>query len=245
MQLFGLLGYPLGHSFSKSYFTEKFRSEGIDAEFRNFELEDITRMIQIIRENPNLKGFAVTIPYKEKIIPFLDYISEEAKAIGAVNSVKVEHTPDGYILTGYNTDMIGFRDSLLHFIPRVPEQAFILGTGGAAKAVKYALTSLGVITISVSRTPVGKEIGYPEIIRQLDQTPLIVNTTPLGMFPHAANCPPIPYEHLTPDHYLFVLVYNPAITTFMQKVVKQRAKVHNGLEMLHLQAEYSWKIWNS
>lgn len=245
MNLFGLLGFPLGHSFSKTYFTEKFKAEKINAEFRNFELEDISRMFRIIEETPDLKGFAITIPYKEKIIPFLDNISDEARAIGAVNSVKVEHTPAGFSLTGHNTDMAGFRDSLLHFIPHVPERAFILGTGGAAKAVKYALTSLGVAVSSVSRTPTGIEIGYPEIIRQLDKTPLIVNTTPLGTWPHVENCPPIPYEHLTPDHYLFDLVYNPAVTTFMQKGIQQGAKVHNGLEMLHLQAEYSWKIWNS
>ena len=245
MNSFGLLGFPLGHSFSKSYFTEKFRTEQIEAEFLNFELEDITRMTQIIRETPDLKGFAITIPYKEKIIPFLDHISEEARAIGAVNSVKVERTLSGFSLTGYNTDMPGFRDSLLRFMPYLPKQALVLGTGGAAKAVKYALTSLGISVTSVSRTPSGQEIGYPELTFQLDKYPLIVNTTPLGMSPHTENCPPIPYEQLSPDHYLFDLVYNPAVTTFMQRGIQQGAKVRNGLEMLHLQAEYSWQIWNA
>lgn len=245
MLLFGLLGFPLGHSFSKSYFTEKFKAENIDAEFLNFELDDITRMPLVIRETPELKGFAVTIPYKEKIMHFLDHISEEAQAIGAVNSVKVERTPSGFVLSGYNTDMPGFRDSLLRFMPHLSKQALILGTGGAAKAVKYALTSLGISATSVSRTPSAKEIGYPELVHQLDKYPLIINATPLGTSPHTEGCPPIPYEQLTPNHYLFDLVYNPAVTTFMQRGIQHGAHVRNGLEMLHLQADYSWKIWNS
>lgn len=153
MQLFGLLGFPLGHSFSKTYFTEKFKAEKIDAEFVNFESDNIEQTLQVIKTTPSLKGFAVTIPYKEKIIPYLNYISEDARKIGAVNSVKVEHTISGTILTGYNTDILGFRESLLEFIQTPPTQALLLGTGGASKAVRNALVSLGIEVFTVSRTP--------------------------------------------------------------------------------------------
>lgn len=246
MNLFGLLGFPLGHSFSKTYFTEKFKAEGINAEFVNFEFNDIKQMQQIIHNTPNLKGFAVTIPYKEKIIPLLNHISKEAKAIGAVNSVRVEHTLYGPILTGYNTDVRGFKESLLQFIPCVPRQALLLGTGGASKAVKYALESIDIKVITVSRTPrTSSYISYDQILQHLSHSHLIVNATPVGTWPHVTDYPDIPYNHLTADHYLFDLVYNPTITEFMKRGQQQGAHVHNGLQMLQLQANYSWQIWNS
>lgn len=246
MPLFGLLGFPLGHSFSKTYFTKKFKAEKIDAEFVNFESDNIGQTLQVIKTTPSLKGFAVTIPYKEKIIPYLDYISEEAQKIGAVNSVKVEYTIAGPILTGYNTDILGFRESLLQFIQTSPTQALLLGTGGASKAVRHALASLGIEVLTVSRTPHSpSEIAYDQVARFLPNTPLIINATPVGMWPNVTDCPDIPYHLLTPNHYLFDLIYNPEITEFMYRGKQQGAQIKNGLQMLHLQADYSWELWNT
>ena len=245
MQLFGLLGFPLGHSFSKTYFTEKFKTEKIDAEFVNFESDNIEQTLQVIKTTPSLKGFAVTIPYKEKIIPYLDHISEDARKIGAVNSVKVEHTISGSILTGYNTDILGFRESLLEFIQTPPTQALLLGTGGASKAVQHALASLGIEVFTVSRTPHFSEISYDQVARFLSNTPLIINATPVGMWPHVPHCPDIPYHLLSSNHYLFDLIYNPEITAFMHRGEQQGARIKNGLQMLYLQADYSWKLWNT
>lgn len=245
MQLFGLLGFPLEHSFSKTYFTEKFKTEKIDAEFVNFESDNIEQTLQVIKTTPSLKGFAVTIPYKEKIIPYLDHISEDARKIGAVNSVKVEHTISGSILTGYNTDILGFRESLLEFIQTPPTQALLLGTGGASKAVQHALASLGIEVFTVSRTPHFSEISYDQVARFLSNTPLIINATPVGMWPHVTNCPDIPYHLLSSNHYLFDLIYNPEITEFMHRGEQQGARIKNGLQMLYLQADYSWKLWNT
>ena len=245
MQLFGLLGFPLGHSFSKTYFTEKFKTEKIDAEFVNFESDNIEQTLQVIKTTPSLKGFAVTIPYKEKIIPYLDHISEDARKIGAVNSVKVEHTISGSILTGYNTDILGFRESLLEFIQTPPTQALLLGTGGASKAVQHALASLGIEVFTVSRTPHFSEISYDQVARFLSNTPLIINATPVGMWPHVTNCPDIPYHLLSSNHSLFDLIYNPEITEFMHRGEQQGARIKNGLQMLYLQADYSWKLWNT
>ena len=246
MPLFGLLGFPLGHSFSKTYFTEKFKAEKIDAEFVNFESANIGQTLQVIKTTPSLKGFAVTIPYKEKIIPYLDYISEEAQKIGAVNSVKVEYTIAGPILTGYNTHILGFKESLLQFIQTSPTQALLLGTGGAAKAVRHALASLGIEVLTVSRTPHSpSEIAYDQVAHFLPNTPLIINATPVGMWPNVTDCPDIPYHLLTPNHYLFDLIYNPEITEFMYRGKQQGAQIKNGLQMLHLQADYSWELWNT
>lgn len=245
MPLFGLLGFPLGHSFSKTYFTKKFKAEKIDAEFVNFESDNIGQTLQVIKTTPSLKGFAVTIPYKEKIIPYLDHISEDARKIGAVNSVKVEHTISGSILTGYNTDILGFRESLLEFIQTPPTQALLLGTGGASKAVQHALASLGIEVFTVSRTPHFSEISYDQVARFLSNTPLIINATPVGMWPHVTNCPDIPYHLLSSNHYLFDLIYNPEITEFMHRGEQQGARIKNGLQMLYLQADYSWKLWNT
>lgn len=245
MPLFGLLGFPLGHSFSKTYFTQKFNTEKIDAEFANFEFDNIEQALQVIKTTPSLKGFAVTIPYKEKIIPYLDHISEEAKEIGAVNSVKVKYTISGPILTGYNTDILGFKESLLQFIQTPPTQALLLGTGGASKAVRHALVSLGMKVLTVSRTPHSpSEISYDQVARFLPNTPLIINATPVGMWPHVTDCPDIPYHLLTPNHHLFDLIYNPEITEFMYRGKQRGAQIKNGLQMLYLQADYSWELWN-
>ncbi len=246
MTIFGLLGFPLGHSFSKAYFTEKFNTGDIDAEFVNFESDNLEQILETIKNIPSLQGFAVTIPYKEKIIPYLNYISDEAKAIGAVNSVKVEHSLSGTILTGYNTDVLGFKESLSQFMPFIPAQALLLGTGGASKAVRYALTTLGTKVITVSRTPHSPfEIAYEQIASIIANSPLIVNATPVGMWPHVENCPDIPYHLLTSSHYLFDLIYNPQETEFMKRGSQQGAHVHNGLQMLYLQADYSWQLWNA
>ena len=245
MPLFGLLGFPLGHSFSKAYFTKKFKAEKIDAEFVNFESDNIEQTLQVIKSTPSLKGFAVTIPYKEKIIPYLDYISEEAQKIGAVNSVKVEYTISGPTLTGYNTDILGFKESLLEFVQIPPTQALLLGTGGASKAVRHALVSLGIEVFTVSRTPHFFFFFYDQVARFLSNTPLIINATPVGMWPHVTNCPDIPYHLLSSNHYLFDLIYNPEITEFMHRGEQQGARIKNGLQMLYLQADYSWKLWNT
>ncbi len=294
MKTYGLLGYPLGHSFSKAYFTEKFKKLGIEAEYLNFELDSVVAMHNILMQLPDLVGFNVTIPYKRAIIPMLDEISEEAERIGAVNCVKVERTGKGecdYTLHGYNTDVVGFEGSLRHFIDDCAVQALILGNGGAAQAVRYVLDKMGIANITISRTPkttpaspkaesskpenskatsfktgnhassnsetasskAGHEAdsrtefpmaGYPEVEGLLPSHKLIINTTPLGMYPKVEGCPDIPYEKLTPDHYLFDLIYNPETTEFMRRGAARGARVTNGVEMLHLQAEAGWDIWS-
>lgn len=243
---YGLLGFPLGHSFSKRYFTDKFEKEGIEAEFLNFEREDIGDVYQMLTEHPCLKGFTITIPHKQHIIPLLDGISEEARKVGAVNCVKVNRTDNRVSLTGYNTDVYGFKTSLQKFIPGGLQKALLLGNGGAAKAVRYVLQELGMEVVTVSRMPRNAdEIGYPEVESKLGAFKLLVNTTPLGTWPDVKGCPDIPYGKLTEAHYLFDLVYNPEITEFMRRGAVAGAHTHNGLEMLHQQAEKAWNIWQS
>ncbi len=245
MTTYGLIGRSLKHSFSQRYFTEKFRCEKIEAIYLNFELADIRDVRTVVSGYPGLKGFNVTIPYKQEIIPFLDALSDEARQIGAVNCVKVSRTADGNLLTGYNTDVFGFKESLCRFIPETITKALILGNGGAAKAVRYVLDSLHIGTLTVSRTPYSvTEIGYPEVGVYLPEHKLIVNTTPLGTWPDTSQSPDIPYALLTPEHYLFDLVYNPDITTFMQRGATFGTHVRNGIEMLTGQAEKAWEIWN-
>ena len=224
MQIYGIIGYPLGHSCSPRYFNEKFQKENIAAEYRSFEMPDIRQLSTLLQQTPDLCGFNVTIPHKQNILPFLDEISEEARVIGAVNCVKVSH-PNGHpYLVGYNTDMYGFRKALLEFIPAAISKALILGNGGAAKAVRYALHSLNMEVSTVSRTPrQADEIGYAALPDLITGYPLIVNTTPLGTWPDTSEFPPLPYELLTAGHYLFDLVYNPETTTFMQKGKSSRS----------------------
>ena len=246
MKTYGLIGFPLTHSLSRLYFTEKFSKEGINAEYLNFELPDIGDLWEMIAEQPDLKGFNVTIPYKEQIIGYLDKISDEAREIGAVNTVKVVTGHDGPILCGYNTDTEGFWKAVRPVLRKDVSSAIILGSGGASKAIAYALRKAGIDPLIVSRSKNKSSFTYedltPDIIRQ---RPLIVNTTPLGTYPDVDTCPDFPYHALTPMNICFDLVYNPAETLFLKKAAEHGAVTKNGLDMLHKQAEASWRIWQS
>lgn len=247
MNKYGLIGYPLKHSFSISYFNEKFESEHIDAQYVNFEIDKINKFTQIIDENPDLQGVNVTIPYKEQIIPYLDDLDKQtAKRIGAVNVVKIIRQSKDVRLVGYNTDIIGFTRSIEPLIKSQHHKALILGTGGASKAVLCGLEDLGIESTFVSREKKSKEVlTYKELTPEImDEYKVIVNCTPVGMYPLVDACPDIPYECLTPDHLLYDLLYNPDTTLFMKKGAEQGAVVKNGLEMLLLQAFSSWEIWN-
>ena len=245
MQKYGLLGYPLGHSFSKNYFNQKFESEKIDAQYVNFEISDIKYIKNVLKENPNLNGLNVTSPYKEQVIPYLDDLDEDARLIGAVNVIKFTK---GFLgktkLIGYNSDIIGFKRSIEPLLDSSHRKALILGTGGASKAVMHGLKQLGVGTTFVSRTPKEHCITYQDVTPELlESYTVIVNTTPLGMFPNVDACPDIPYDALTPKHLLYDLLYNPDETLFMKKGKEHGAVVKNGLEMLLLQAFAAWEIW--
>jgi len=248
MKIFGLIGYPVSHSFSKDYFSDKFRKENIiDAKYELFPLENIEDFPEIITRNPDLAGLNVTIPYKERIIRYLDNIDETAADVGAVNTIKVIRDTEGVRLDGYNTDVFGFRRSLEPFLSESHKKALILGTGGAAKAVRYVLTSLNIEYISASIEELGEnEIRYPDITSDIMKTHLvIINATPLGMFPDTGTFPDIPYDLLTKDHILYDLVYNPKETAFLRFGIQANTKTINGIPMLHLQAERSWEIWNT
>ena len=246
MRLFGLIGYPLSHSFSKRYFSEKFQKENIqDARFENFEIPTIQDFPKVIANNPEIKGLNVTIPYKQEIIPFLTRLDKSAEFVGAVNVIKPLPTGD---LVGFNSDYYGFMESLKRFLPADYSQmkALILGTGGAAKAVEGALKTLGISYLYVSRQEKEGVVSYEQLgLELLKEYQIIVNTSPVGMYPKIEACPDLRYEALTSHHYLFDLVYNPEETLFMKKGLEQGAKVKNGLEMLYLQAEKAWEIWNS
>ncbi|WP_321437987.1 shikimate dehydrogenase [uncultured Bacteroides sp.] len=246
MQKYGLIGYPLRHSFSIGYFNEKFKSEGIDAEYVNFEIPDIKDFKAIIKNTPNLCGMNVTIPYKEQVIPFLDELSENAAAIGAVNVIKIIRQKGKIKLVGYNSDIIGFSQSIEPFILKGNhKKALILGTGGASKAIFHGLKNLGVEGTYVSRTKEPGILTYEELTPEIMvENTIIVNCTPVGMYPNVDFCPNIPYESLTPKHLLYDLIYNPDTTLFMKKGAEQGAKTKNGLEMLLLQAFAGWEIWN-
>lgn len=246
MRKFGLIGYPLSHSFSKKYFSEKFEKEGInDAQYELYPIPSIEELPSLLKDNPDLVGLNVTIPYKQQVIPFLDEIDEKAKAIGAVNTIRIENGK----LKGYNTDYHGFKDSLLKFHGgrTLPNKALVLGTGGASKAVITALEDLNIEFQLVSRSSSNTNLSYDDLNTQysiLNTAKLIVNTTPLGTYPDTEKLPDLPYEQLTPEHALYDLVYNPLKTAFMQKGIDANCWVKNGLEMLHGQAEKAWEIWN-
>ena len=246
MDKYGLIGYPLGHSFSKSYFNEKFENEGINAEYINFEIPTLDSLPEILASNPELKGLNVTIPYKEKVISYLDSISPEAKAIGAVNVIRVDHKGNDTYLKGFNSDVIGFTKSIEPLLERFHKKALILGTGGASKAVNFGLKSLGLETVFVSRFERPGTIQYsqitPDIIQEYN---VIVNCTPCGMYPHIDECPQLPYEAMTSKNILYDLLYNPDETLFMKKGAQHGATVKNGLEMLLLQAFASWEFWHN
>ncbi|MGD0582170.1 MAG: shikimate dehydrogenase [Bacteroidales bacterium] len=246
MRKFGLIGYPLGHSFSKNYFTEKFAKEGInDAVYENYPLENIELLPLLIRETDSLAGLNVTIPHKTNVIRFLSETDSEAKAAGAVNVIKIVRENGVNRLKGYNTDIYGFRESLLPELKADKYSALILGTGGSSLAVRYVLTSLGINYISVSRTPSEVNIAYADLTDEIiKENNLIINTTPLGMFPNIKSYPDINYNALTERHILYDLVYNPGLTKFLAKGKERGCTVTGGLKMLYLQAERSWNIWN-
>ena len=245
MDKYGLIGYPLGHSFSIGYFNERFENENIDAKYINFEIPSIDDLPEVLASNPQLKGLNVTIPYKEKVIPFLDSVSPEARAIGAVNVIRVTHKGNKVILRGFNSDVIGFTKSIEPMLEKCHKKALILGTGGASKAVNYGLKSLGFETVFVSRYERPDTIQYesitPDVVKEYN---VIVNCTPLGMYPHSDECPKLPYEALDSHNILYDLIYNPDQTLFMKKGLAHGAQVKNGLEMLLLQAFASWEFWN-
>lgn len=243
MRLYGLIGYPLGHSFSKKYFTEKFEREGLyNCSYENYPIVSIEKLKGILEANPGLKGLNVTIPYKEQVIPFLDELNVVVQKIQACNCIKIV---DGKFY-GYNTDVIGFEQSLKKQLQSYHTKALILGTGGAAKSVAFVLEKLQVEFRFVSRKASLQNLSYEQVTPSILSTHLlIINTTPLGMFPHVAEIPFLPYDTLTPKHFLFDLIYNPAKTSFLQKGEDRGALIKNGYEMLAIQAEESWKIWNS
>ena len=245
MKKYGLLGYPLGHSFSRNYFNQKFEAERIDAEYLNFEIPEIKEIKNVIKENPELNGLNVTIPYKEQVVPYLDDLDEDARLIGAVNVIKFSKGLFGKVkLKGYNSDIIGFKQSIEPLLKEHHRKALILGTGGASKAVFQGLKQLGVASTFVSRKAKEYCITYEEITpKVMEQYTVIVNTTPLGMYPNVNACPDIPYDLLTSDHLLYDLLYNPDETLFMRKGKEKGAVVKNGLEMLLLQAFAAWEIW--
>ena len=260
--MYGLIGKKLSHSFSADFFNRKFRREGIDDIYRLFPIENIDLLPSLIAENIELKGLNVTIPYKEEVLKFLNFLSPEVKEIGAVNVIKIEKFNPSFFdstsflpnsltgnhdktLIGYNTDYIGFRDSLIPLLNKDISNALILGTGGASKAVEYALKELGINSLKVSRYPTPGELGYEELDRKkIEENTLIVNTTPLGMCPDIDTTPPIPYSFLTPNHICYDLVYNPSETKFLKLCRERGATEKNGLEMLQLQAVAAWQIWN-
>lgn len=245
MKLFGLIGFPLIHSFSKQYFDEKFEREKIiDCQFQNFSLSYISELKNLIENNPNLKGLAVTIPYKKKVMHYLDNASENAMKMVACNCIKIENGK----LYGFNTDVIGFEKSLKKELSSHHQKALILGTGGAASAVEFVLSKLHIPSLFVSRNVIGKNktISYADINKAvLNEYSLIVNTTPVGTFPNVNECPNIPYHLLSNKNHLFDAIYNPDKTLFLKKGEQQGCIVQNGYEMLTIQAEANWEIWNS
>ena len=244
MKTYGIIGYPLTHSFSKQYFTEKIEREGIaDAIYHSFPLKSIEEFAVLLNENPLLKGLSVTIPYKEKVLKYVTHLSEEVRQIGAANCIKIR----GRELTAFNTDIIGFEKSFVKKLKPHHKNALVLGSGGASKAVQYVLNKLGINFLVVSRDESKGEkfIQYNQITEDVIQEyNIVINTTPLGMAPDNDTCPDIPYRALTTNNYLYDLVYEPAKTLFLQKGEQQGATIENGYEMLIIQAEENWKRWN-
>ena len=246
MDTYGIIGHPLGHSFSPDFFNQKFADENIRAVYKKFEIPAIENLYEVLDSNPELKGLNVTIPYKEKVISFLDEISVEAREIGAVNVVKVSQKKGERYLKGYNSDVIGFTRSIEPLLEPYHKKALILGTGGASKAVQVGLKSLGLDYIFVSRYERPGTVTYSNIkAEDMEEYNVIVNCTPCGMFPNVDQCPLLPYEGMSRKTLLYDLVYNPNETLFMRKGMAQGATVKNGLEMLLLQAYASWDFWNS
>lgn len=243
-KIFGLIGYPLGHSFSRKFFNNKFRNEDIDAEYRNFEIDDISLAENIFLQS-EICGLNVTIPYKQQIIPLLNEVDKDAQAIGSVNVIKFVRKGELVKTIGFNTDIIGFHDSIAPHIRSHHESALILGTGGASKAVAHCLRSLGISIDFASRTSENGKMAYTDLTEQIVSShQIIVNTTPLGMFPNVDACPDIPYQGISSSHICFDLTYNPEETLFLRKSKQYGADTINGMEMLIGQALAAWRIWN-
>jgi len=242
MRKFGLIGHPLSHSFSKQYFEDKFQKESLsNCSYSLFDIEKIDEIIKLRQSEPSLSGLNVTIPYKQSVIPFLDVVSEQAKEVGAVNTIKIK---DGKWI-GYNSDIYGFYKTLLPLLKQENNAALILGTGGASLAVKYVLKSLKIPYYMVSRNEEEGCLTYDQINKSiLLSYNILINTTPLGMFPHALAMPEIPFHFVNQAHIFYDLIYNPQLTMFLRKAQEKGCIVKNGLEMLQLQAEKSWDIWN-
>lgn len=244
MQLYGLIGYPLGHSFSKQYFTEKFEKEHIDAHYEKFEIADIVQLQKVIQDD-HLVGLNVTIPYKEQVIPYLNMLTPRATAIGAVNVIRIERKDNHVLLVGDNSDVVGFMESIRPLLKAHHMQALILGTGGASKAVQYGLTQLGIEVQFVSRAAKLEQLTYKQLTKRIMEShTVIVNASPVGTFPHHDEFPDIPYQWIGQQHLLFDLVYNPSLTRFLEKGAGQGATIKNGLEMLEKQAIEAWNFWN-
>ena len=241
MNIYGIIGFPLSHSFSKKYFTEKFERESIsNSLFESYELKEISLLDQLL-QNPDIRGFCITIPYKKEILSFLYEATDDVKKMGACNCVKIS---DGKLF-GYNTDVVGFENSFVKQLKPHHKKALILGTGGAAAAVEFVLQKLGIQYKFVSRNKTANNLTYNELGQViLNEYTIIINATPLGTFPKTDEAPEIPYSLLTSQHYLFDLVYNPPLTKFLALGQQQGAAIQNGYEMLVLQAEENWKIWN-
>lgn len=246
MDIYGIVGNPLAQSFSPRFFNEKFKTENINAEYLKFEIADISLFPEIISSNPNLKGLNVTIPYKEKIIPFLDELESQAKEIGAINVIKVSNEGGKTKLIGFNSDLVGFQNSISPLINKtIHKRALILGTGGASKAVAKGLENLNIIYKFVSRTPQEGQLSYDDLNKDtFDQYSIIINASPIGTYPKVEEAPSIPYQYINHNHLLYDLVYNPAETMFLNLGKKQGATTKNGAEMLKLQALAAWEIWN-
>ena len=247
MKTYGLVGYPLGHSFSQDYFTKKFAAENIDAQYLNFQIEDIALFPEKVLTVDGLSGLNVTIPYKQKVMPYLDEIDETAQKVGAVNVVKIIRNGSNVRLRGCNSDVVGFENSLKPLLKPCHTSAYILGTGGASKAVRYVLEKLGIDYQFVSRNAdaANNILSYEQLTNDsIASHKLIVNCTPLGMSPKTDACPAIPYKAIGADHLCFDLIYNPEVTLFLQKARQQGATIKNGLDMLIGQAVRAWDIWN-
>lgn len=246
MKTYGLLGHPLTHSFSKGYFTDKFNNEQIDACYLNFDLPDLSGFLALFDEYPELAGMNVTIPYKQQVIPFLDALDPEAEAMGAVNVIRVTYENGRRKLTGYNSDYKGFADSISPLLPAEDGlKALVLGTGGASKAVVYALQKAGIQTTYVSRQPVESGFTYADLTPALlGDYRIIVNTSPVGMYPHVNEKPLLPYDGITASHICYDLIYNPEETEFLAEARRRGAVTCNGSRMLEGQALEAWRIWN-
>jgi len=245
--LYGLIGNPLTHSFSRKYFEDKFQKESIQhVGYMNFPLDNINLLPSLLMENPTMAGLNVTIPYKKSVLEFIDILDETAGEIGAVNTIKINRSGGKVILAGYNTDTYGFKQSLIPFLTRNEKKALILGTGGASEAVRYVLNDLGIEPLLVTRNPGSEnQLKYEDLDHWIiNDCQIIINTTPVGMYPDSENCPAIPYKALTDSHLLYDLIYNPELSRFLRKGREAGATIVNGMKMLEFQAERSWEIWN-